>query len=252
MVSISRGGRAVVLSAAEGKQGTKMASELVSCPECTRKLRVPADLIGKLVKCPTCGHTFTADPEKQAPKPEPATVPQEDKPARTSKVGRSDDDDDRPVSRRSSRDDDDDDEDRSRRRRRSRSRRDDDDDDDERPRRRRSRSSRDDDDDDDDDYRSRRRDLMPHRAGAVLTIGILSFFFFPLILGPIAWVMGNNDLAAMRAGLMDREGESQTNAGRICGMISTILGAVIIVGFFGCCLCPGIFSAGGGGGRGRF
>jgi hypothetical protein len=39
--------------------------------------------------------------------------------------------------------------------------------------------------------------------------------------------MGNADLKEMRAGRMDAEGEGVTNAGRICGMISTIF---ILVG----------------------
>jgi predicted Zn finger-like uncharacterized protein len=210
-----------------------MPSELVSCPECQRKLRVPDGLVGKLVKCPTCGQTFTADPVAQAPPPPPV----EQKPTRTSKVGR---------------DKKDDDEDDDRSRRRSRSRRDDDDDDDDRPRRRRSRFSRDDDDDDDDDYddddrprrRRRRRDLAPHRSGTILALGILSFFFFWYILGPMAWVMGNTDLAEMRAGRMDREGESQTNAGRMCGMISVIVHCIILVLVLGICCAGGLGNAG--------
>jgi predicted Zn finger-like uncharacterized protein len=209
----------------------EMPAELVSCPECQRKLRVPNDLIGKNVKCPTCGHTFIADPVNQAPPPPP---PPEEKPTRTSKVSRNE------------KDDDDDGEDRSRRRRRS-SRRDDDDDEDDRPRRR-SRYSRDDDDDDDDDddrpRRRRRGYLAPHRGGTILALGILSFFFVPIILGPMAWIMGNTDLAEMRAGRMDREGESQTNAGRVCGMISTILwiGGVVLF-----CMCAGFMGVAGGG-----
>src|SRR6516162_2226970 len=35
-------------------------SILVDCPACTRKLRVPDDLLGAKVKCPTCGGTFDA------------------------------------------------------------------------------------------------------------------------------------------------------------------------------------------------
>jgi hypothetical protein len=46
--------------------------------------------------------------------------------------------------------------------------------------------------------------------------------------------MGNNDLKEMRAGRMDPEGESNTNVGRICGMISTILHIVGLV--VGCLL----------------
>src|SRR5437660_9135178 len=34
--------------------------EIIDCPQCERKLRVPDDLLGRAVKCPTCGVTFTA------------------------------------------------------------------------------------------------------------------------------------------------------------------------------------------------
>jgi hypothetical protein len=110
---------------------------------------------------------------------------------------------------------------------------------------RRERSSRRDDYDDHDDreyddyddrprrYR-RRRDLAPHRGSTILTFGILSLVVFGPIFGPMAWIMGNNDLAEMKAGRMDPEGESATNAGRICGMIATI---ICIVGVALLCLC---------------
>jgi hypothetical protein len=73
-----------------------------------------------------------------------------------------------------------------------------------------------------------RRDLEPHRGALILVLGILSFVIFglSLILGPLAWILGSADLRAMREGRMDPEGESLTSAGRICGMISTILGVV--------------------------
>jgi predicted Zn finger-like uncharacterized protein len=224
-----------------------MASELVSCPECQRKLRVPTELVGKQVKCPTCGHIFTADPATQAPPPPPPAAV-EPKPTRTSKVSRDEKDDEE-------------DEERSRRKRK-RSRRDDDDDedDDDRPRRRsRSRRGNDEDDDEDDDRprRRRRRDFLPHRSGGVLTLGILALvlFFVPfmpgggLVLGILAWVMGNNDLAEMRAGRMDPEGESQTNAGRVCGIIAVALHALglVLVGAYFFCLCAGIGALGAGG-----
>jgi predicted Zn finger-like uncharacterized protein len=34
--------------------------EVVTCPKCERQLRVPDELIGQRVKCPTCGTNFTA------------------------------------------------------------------------------------------------------------------------------------------------------------------------------------------------
>src|SRR5438874_11415834 len=36
--------------------------EIINCPQCERKLRVPDDLLDRPVKCPTCGHLFTAPP----------------------------------------------------------------------------------------------------------------------------------------------------------------------------------------------
>jgi hypothetical protein len=74
---------------------------------------------------------------------------------------------------------------------------------------------------------------LPHRGNAVLALGIVSLFTVPIILGPIAWVMGGHDLKQMRAGVMDSAGEGATNAGRICGMIATLLSAVSLVA--GCC-----------------
>ncbi len=83
-----------------------------------------------------------------------------------------------------------------------------------------------------DPYRYGRRDVMPHRGGAVLTLGILALVLgcIGIIFGIIAWVMGQSDLAEMRAGRMDPTGEGVTNAGRICGIIGTFLwGALFLI-----------------------
>jgi hypothetical protein len=74
--------------------------------------------------------------------------------------------------------------------------------------------------------------MRPHRATLVLVLGILSLIGCGIFTGIPAWVMGSNDLNAMAAGTMDPSGRSTTNAGRICGMISTILAiiAVVVVG----------------------
>lgn len=104
--------------------------------------------------------------------------------------------------------------------------------DDDRPRR--------DEDDYDDRPRRRRRYQQEHRGQLILVLGILSFFVGGPILGLVAWIMGSNDLKEMRAGRMDPEGESQTNTGRICGMISTLMGAVVLLGVLGCCAIGGI------------
>ena len=64
--------------------------------------------------------------------------------------------------------------------------------------------------------------MKPHRATTVLILGILGL----IVCGPLAiaaWVMGNSDLKEMDAGTMDPSGRGTTNAGKICGIIGTIL-----------------------------
>ena len=41
--------------------------------------------------------------------------------------------------------------------------------------------------------------MKPHRGGVILALGILGLLVCA-ILGIFAWIMGNNDLAEMRAG----------------------------------------------------
>ncbi len=64
--------------------------------------------------------------------------------------------------------------------------------------------------------------MKPHRGTLILVFGILSLVICQP-LGIAAWVMGSNDLKQMDAGAMDPSGRSVTNAGRICGIIATIL-----------------------------
>lgn len=66
----------------------------------------------------------------------------------------------------------------------------------------------------------------------ILAFGLISLLSGMIVFGIIAWVMGNSDLEEIRAGRMDPEGEGMTQAGRIMGMISTIL---FVVGILGCC-----------------
>ncbi len=67
--------------------------------------------------------------------------------------------------------------------------------------------------------------LRPHRGGVVLALGILGIVVC-FICGIVAWVMGNNDLREIDAGVMDPSGRGLTQAGKICGMIGTILAIV--------------------------
>lgn len=65
-------------------------AELVACPNCARKLKVPDTLLGKRVKCPGCQSVFTAAAARPS-KPGVATKKAPPPPAR--KPSRDDDDD---------------------------------------------------------------------------------------------------------------------------------------------------------------
>ena len=79
--------------------------------------------------------------------------------------------------------------------------------------------------------------MKPHRGSLILVFGILSLVICAPF-GIAAWIMGNGDIKEMDAGTMDPSGRSSTNAGRICGMIATILiilgvligGGIILLG----------------------
>ena len=79
--------------------------------------------------------------------------------------------------------------------------------------------------------------MKPHRGTLILVLGILGL----VVCGPLgiaAWIMGNTDIKEMAAGTMDPSGRSNTSAGRICGMIASILmvigvlGGLVFFGFF--------------------
>lgn len=57
-----------------------MAAEVISCPDCSRKLRVPENLLGQMVKCPGCGVTFTAPVNGASEPSPPGQVPYEEPP----------------------------------------------------------------------------------------------------------------------------------------------------------------------------
>lgn len=64
--------------------------------------------------------------------------------------------------------------------------------------------------------------LLPHRGTLILVLGILGLIICQPI-GIAAWLMGNTDLRAMREGRMDPSGESLTTAGKVCGIIASVL-----------------------------
>jgi hypothetical protein len=210
-------------------------SVLVDCPACTRKLRVPDELLGARVKCPTCGGLFDAARDSarssEVPKglevsapsapalpasdePSPAAPPLEPAgeqaippiPAAQIKLTLDEQGPPRRASDRPAP-----------------------------PLARRPRGPDYDEDDDDRPWEASRygvpRDCEPHRGGLVLALGIISivlgFTWFlsvvGLALGIVAWVMGHRDLRKIEARAMDPQGRGMTQGGWICGIIGTAL-----------------------------
>ena len=64
--------------------------------------------------------------------------------------------------------------------------------------------------------------MRPHRASIVLVYGILGLIVCQL-LAIAAWRMGTDDLREMEFGQMDPSGRDLTNAGRILGMVGTVI-----------------------------
>ena len=86
----------------------------------------------------------------------------------------------------------------------------------------------------------------------ILILGILSIVCCGL-LGPVAWIMGNNALATLNAGGGDESQRNNANIGRICGIIGTvflILGIIWNVAFGGLAILSSLMSGGATGGGG--
>lgn len=70
----------------------------------------------------------------------------------------------------------------------------------------------------------------PSQATTVLVLGILGLVLCG-ILAPFAWVMGNREIQGIDAGRRNPENRGTANAGRILGIIGTVLlGVAVIVG----------------------
>lgn len=75
------------------------------------------------------------------------------------------------------------------------------------------------------------RQLKPHRAGVILTLGLVGLF----VCGPLclaAWIMGSGDLHEMDAGMMDPSGRPTTSLGRNIGIIGTLFWIIGVVIYF--------------------
>ena len=214
---------------------------IIDCPTCTRKLNVPEDLLGRPVRCPDCGGTFEAggdpSPQDRATPPDPAPGaappaadgPEDEEAPRRPQPGTpysvtpaapapapagpapapapgvrpcpfcAEEIEASAV--------------------RCRFCGEDLAGEDERPWEQR--------------YRRRgvRRDCEPHRGILVLVFGILSLVlpYIGVVLGIVAWVMGHKDLKKIEAGAMDPEGRGLTLAGKICGIVGTMLQGFMVL-----------------------
>jgi hypothetical protein len=86
-----------------------------------------------------------------------------------------------------------------------------------------------------------------NRATISLVLGIVGIVCCPLT-APFAWYMGNQELAAIAAGMAPASGEGLAKAGKITGIIGVILLAlqlVWIVGFGGLAVIKAMSGAGG-------
>lgn len=73
--------------------------------------------------------------------------------------------------------------------------------------------------------------LEPHRGSLILVFGILALVVCGIVFGLIAWVMGKSDLEQMKAGTMDRQGESLTQVGKILGIVGLVKDLIAILLF---------------------
>jgi predicted Zn finger-like uncharacterized protein len=214
----------------------------LACPSCSRALRVPEELIGKAVRCPTCRTEFTGSSAPAAPPPAPdpsaavAAVPnlslEDPVPPAPGPAGSTPDSVPPPppsterkpevatrpcpaCGERIGVDDE-----------RCRYCGEEVAEEEERPWERSHRLPV-------------RRDCEPHRGQMILVFGIVSLALlacgamtavFGLPFGIAAWLLGSKDLEKMRQGTMDPEGQGLTQAGRICGIVGTILDGLFLLG----------------------
>lgn len=67
------------------------------------------------------------------------------------------------------------------------------------------------------------------RGTLILVLGILSFFICGIILGVVAFVMGNNAIKEIDRNPAAYTNRGIVNAGRICGAIGAALSVVLLI-----------------------
>jgi hypothetical protein len=75
--------------------------------------------------------------------------------------------------------------------------------------------------------------LLPDRGGTILALGIigLPLAFLGIPLGVQAWRMAAFDLKAMELGFVDPAGRTATQAGRVFGILGTVIVTPFLVMF---------------------
>lgn len=81
------------------------------------------------------------------------------------------------------------------------------------------------------------------QATTILVLGILGLICSCGPLGIAAWIMGNHELEAIASGRRNPEVRSTANAGRIMGIIGTVLWAIGILVLIGLLIFGFSFSA---------
>ena len=74
------------------------------------------------------------------------------------------------------------------------------------------------------------RAAKSHRGVLILVLGIISLLVC-VFAGIPAWLMANEDLAEMDAGLMDDSGRSLTRIGKVLAIISVVLAVLQLILF---------------------
>jgi hypothetical protein len=70
--------------------------------------------------------------------------------------------------------------------------------------------------------------ILAPRGTTILVLGILSIMLCQ-VLGPVAWAMGNEELRRIGIGQVDPMTRNSVTAGRICGIVATVLLIISVI-----------------------
>ena len=73
-----------------------------------------------------------------------------------------------------------------------------------------------------------------HNGVTIMVLGIVGFFCFGIVLGPVAWAMGASELKAIKRGEVNPDGQGMVTAGYVLGIIVTCMHLLGLL--FYCCI----------------